>query len=163
MVGEAFHFGLQALADPIWVSGTTFVFASTGGSFMLYSVHDGKPVLKHSPLPFDEHTRIYLLNWEQTLAPGQTIPREDITADGIQKRLPFLSAVKKVHEKQWVTLVQTSSINHVLTVAEQAHQDHNFRKSIRGRLQQTLCTDRTIHLGTLPDFADVQLAGHGQT
>lgn len=87
-------------SDQLYTLGTSFAFASSAASLMLYSVHDGKPILKHSPLAFDEQTPVYLLNWEQTLSPGHSIPREDITADSLGKRLPLLSAVKKVHEKQ---------------------------------------------------------------
>lgn len=66
---------------------------------MLYSVHDGKPILKHSPLPLDESTQVYLLNWEKTLPSDLTIPRETINAESLECRLPKLSGVKKVHEK----------------------------------------------------------------
>lgn len=81
-------------------SGTGFAFASTAGNYNIYSVHDGKPVMKHSPLALDEEAPIYLLNWERTLPPDTNIPRESINAESLESRLPKLSTVKKVHEKQ---------------------------------------------------------------
>lgn len=77
----------------------TFAFASTTHNYMLFSVHDGKPVLSSSPLASSEEQPIYLLTYESTLPSGTLLKKEPITAERLIASLPKLSEVKKVHEK----------------------------------------------------------------
>lgn len=81
------------------IIGMTFAFASTTSNYMLYSVHDGRPVLSSSPLASPEEQSIYLLNCESTLPSGTSLKKEPITAERLIASLPKLSEVKKVHEK----------------------------------------------------------------
>lgn len=66
---------------------------------MLYATQNGQSVLSSSPLRSEDERSIYLLNWEDTL-PGETVlKKESISAEILINSLPYLSLVKKVHEK----------------------------------------------------------------